>query len=296
MMSYLQAWAVFIAVAEEKSFSAAAKKLSLSQPTVSFHIDALEKELDCPLFRRTHRGVELTAYGMALYESTCDIKRVLEKSERKLLAMRRGASGKVTIGAGTIPGEYILPSVLPSFLKEHPDVSISLISADSQSIYKLWQEGKLPICVIGFFPQGVAHACEIWEDEIIPVVSPKMPLAETPLNAKDFLRYPLVFRHASSASMEVVREALKNIGISSEECNIVLHVSGNEALKTAVMYGTGIGFVSKRAVEKELAEGTLLQVFVEGLQIKRSFYAVRNADMEMPVTLALWQHLLAHRE
>ena len=45
MMSYLQAWAVFIAVAEEKSFSSAAKKLSLSQPTVSFHIDALEKEL-----------------------------------------------------------------------------------------------------------------------------------------------------------------------------------------------------------------------------------------------------------
>jgi DNA-binding transcriptional LysR family regulator len=295
-MSYLQSWAVFISVAEERSFSAAAKKLSLSQPTVSFHIDSLEKELDCPLFRRTRRGVELTAYGMALYESTCGIKQVLERSERKLLAMRRGASGKVTIGAGTIPGEYILPSILPSFLKEHPDVSISLISADSQSIFQLWQEGELPICVIGFLPSGATNACKIWEDEIIPVVSPKMIMKETPLPIMEFCSYPLVLRHASSASMEVVRQSLKNIGISMEDCNIVLHVSGNEALKTAVKFGAGIGFISKRAVARELAEGSLLQVAVEGLLIKRYFYALMNGEMKMPVTLALWQHIIAHQE
>lgn len=294
-MSYLQAWAVFIAVAEEQSFSSAAKKLSLSQPTISFHIDSLEKQLECPLFTRTRKGVSLTAYGVALYESTCGIKQVLDTAERKLFEMRRGARGKVTVGAGTIPGEYILPSIIAAFLKERSGVSVSLISADSQSIFELWKEGKIPICVIGFLPQGIADAHMLWTDEIIPVASPEMHLQAGPLTPKEFCRLPLIFRHESSASMATVRMAFADSGISAGECNIVLQVSGNEALKAAVQAGAGIGFVSKWAVARELVEGNLMQVYIEGLQIKRNFYALLNTEMAMPVILDLWKYLIAKK-
>lgn len=136
-MSYLQALDVFIAVAEEHSFSAAAKKLSLSQPTVSFHIDSMERKFGCPLFVRTRRGAELTVYGRTLYDNTRNVQELLARTERKIRDLRQGVSGKITIGAGTIPGEYILPSLLALFLQQHPGVSVNLISADSQSIYQI---------------------------------------------------------------------------------------------------------------------------------------------------------------
>ena len=295
-MSYLQALDVFIAVAEEHSFSAAAKKLSLSQPTVSFHIDNMERKFGCPLFVRTRRGAELTVYGRTLYDNTRNVQELSVRTERKIRDLCQGVSGKITIGAGTIPGEYILPPLLASFLQQHPGVSINLVSADSESIYKMWQAGKLSLCVIGFLPPTVLQARKLWTDEIIPVAAKQMQFSAIPWTAEELCRYPLVLRHDSSASMAAVRGAFSSQGISFDELNVVLQVSGNEALKTAVKVGAGIGFVSRRAVIKELAEGSLVQVPVTELQIKRDFYALFNEGLEMPVTLALWEYLLAQQD
>lgn len=292
-MTNLQALAVFIAVAEEHSFSAAAKKLSLTQPTVSFHIDSIERKFGCPLFVRTRRGAELTVYGRTLYENTRNVQDLLERTERKIRDLCLGVSGQVTIGAGTIPGEYILPQLLAQFLRQHPGVSVNLISADSQSIYKMWQDGKLPICVIGFLPRELPTAQRLWTDEIIPVAAKQMEIATAPWAPEDFRRFPLIVRHASSASMSTVQQAFERFGISLAECNIVLQVTGNEALKTAVQAGGGIGFISRQAVAKELAEGSLIEIPVTGLKIRRSFFALNSKENEMPATRILWEALLA---
>jgi len=295
-MSYLQALAVFIAVAEEKSFSAAAKKLSLTQPTVSFHIDGMERKFGCPLFVRTRRGADLTVFGRTLYENTRMVQELLDRTERKIKDLCQGVAGQVTIGAGTIPGEYILPLLLAQFLREHPGVSVNLISGDSQSIFHSWQEGCMSICVLGFLPPGISDVEIVWTDEIIPVASPQMHLAGFPWLPQELCQYPLVVRHESSSSMGYVWRSLHDLGVSRESCNIVLQVSGNEALKKAVQAGAGIGFVSRRAVESELLEGSLQQVPVQGLQIKRHFYALCDTQAQMPVSLALWQYLVSQRE
>jgi len=171
-MIYLQALAVFLAVAEERSFSAAAKKLSLTQPTVSFHIDGMEKKFGCSLFVRTRRGADLTVYGRTLYENTRNIQDLLDRTERKIRDLCQGVAGHVSIGAGTVPGEYILPVLLAQFLRDHPTVCVNLIADDSQSIYQLWQEGKIPICIIGFCPIDQPQAVKVWSDEIVPVIAP----------------------------------------------------------------------------------------------------------------------------
>ena len=296
-MSYLQALAVFIAVAEERSFSAAAKKLLLAQPTVSFHIDGLERRLGCPLFVRTRRGAELTVYGRTLYDNTRHVQNLLDKTERKIQDICRGEAGQITIGAGTIPGEYILPPLLARFLAEHPGVSVNLISNDSRSIFALWQEGNLPICVIGFLPPGIQNACRVWTDEIIPVISCEktVEFPERILPA-DLYNYPLVMRHGSSSSRSAVEHALRTLFVLPEECRVVMQVSGNEALKSAVLAGAGIGFVSRCAVEAELKAGNLVPLFIEGLSITRNFYALRQDDLELPAAEALWNFLVARQD
>ena len=294
-MSYMQALAVFIAVAEEKSFSAAAKKLSLTQPTVSFHIDGMERKFGCPLFIRTRRGAELTVYGRTLYENTRDVQDLLDRTERKLQDLCRGVAGQVTIGAGTIPGEYILPPLLADFLRDHPGVSVRLVSGDSRSIYEQWQNGKLAICIIGFPPSPADEAQPVWFDELVAVVADRL-LATMPrqLAPQDLRRYPLVIRQESSSSRSVVVQALRELGVPLEKCQVALEVSGNEALKRAVLAGAGIGFISRRAVEGELAGGALAVLSIEGLAITRRFYALQRQNQELPLVKTLWAHLLAN--
>lgn len=295
-MSYLQALAVFIAVAEEKSFSAAAKKLSLTQPTVSFHIDGLERKFGCPLFLRTRRGAELTVYGRTLYENTRSVQDLLDRTERRLRDLCRGMAGQVTIGAGTIPGEYILPPLLAGFLRDHPGVSVNLVTGDSQTIYGQWQAGSLPICVVGFLPPGRGDARRVWTDEIVAVASPQLRLPDASWTAEDLCRYPMVLRHPASGSMTVVREALAGQGVTPERCHVVLQVSGNEALKKAAQAGAGLAFLSRRAVERELAEGKLVELPLEGLRIRRNFYALLGEAAGMPAVLALWQLILSRAD
>lgn len=296
-MSYLQALAVFIAVAEEKSFSAAAKKLSLTQPTISFHIEGMERKFGCPLFIRTRRGSELTLYGRTLYENTRNVQELLDRTERKIRDLCHGVAGQVTIGAGTIPGEYILPPLLAAFLRDHPGVSVNLVSGDSRSIYNLWQSEKVPLCVVGFRPPEIDDARQIWSDELVPVISCRM-ICQLPLqfSPQDLCRYPLVLRQESSSSRSSVEQALKVFGIQLSDCNVALQVSGNEALKRAVLAGAGIGFVSRRVVESELNAGTLAILPIEGLSITRRFYALRHGNQEFPAAEALWEYLVTMAE
>ena len=97
-MSHWQSLAVFSAVAEEGSFSAAAKKLDLTQPTVSFHIDNLEKDFGCQLFQRTARGVSLTVYGDTLLHYTLKINTQLMEARNHLKAVMAGTEGKIIFG------------------------------------------------------------------------------------------------------------------------------------------------------------------------------------------------------
>lgn len=292
-MSYFQALAVFIAVAEEKSFSAAAKKLSLTQPTVSFHIDGMERKFGCALFVRTRRGAELTVYGRTLYENTRNVQELLDRTERKIRDLCQGVAGNVTIGAGTIPGEYILPPLLAMFLQDHPGVSINLTSGDSRSIYKMWKDGKVPLCIVGFAPPEEDDPRCVWTDELVPVASCRL-FAEMPARvcAADICRYPLVLRHESSSSRSSVETALQVLGVQPVDYNVVLQVSGNEALKRAVAAGAGIGFISRRAVVKEIASGELAFVKIEGLSITRNFYILHHKNHGLPLAEALWEYLV----
>lgn len=292
-MSYFQALAVFLTVAEEKSFSAAAKKLSLSQPTVSFHIDSMEKHLGCPLFVRTRRGVEMTVYGKTLYENTVSIKSLLERTERKIQDLRRGVAGTVQIGAGTVPGEYILPVLLTRFLREHANVSIHLNSGDSRSIYRDWLDGKMSICILGFQPSDQPEAVALWSDEIIPVAAANLAAElPDPMQPEDLLRFPQVSRTAESASRIAVQTALEKLDLSPRENSVVFQVGSNEAMKRALQAGAGIGFLSRRAVETELGTGLLLPLRVEGLKIVRRFYGLKNNNQALTVVEAVWNYLL----
>ncbi|EGO65524.1 LysR family transcriptional regulator [Acetonema longum] len=291
-MHFLPSLPIFWLVAEEGSFSAAAKKLDLTQPTVSFHIDHLEKEFGCPLFVRTAKGVTLTVYGKALLEKTHSLQTILDETYSHIRQLVAGDAGHITIGASTIPAEYILPEILAGFLAQYPDVRISLQTGDSSVILRKFQAGSLPLAIIGFQPE--VHHYPLWRDDLVLVAHPDFPLPhliDGQLTVTDIVHYPLILREAASGTRQTLLSVLSRGGVSWENLKIIMETSGNESVKRAVMGQAGISFISRWAVVRELAEGSLRNIPVRNIKIDRTFYALWNPPLWPTCLENLWQAL-----
>lgn len=295
-MSYLHSLSVFSTVATEKSFSAAAKKLGLTQPTISFHIDNLEKKFDCPLFIRTAKGVTLTIYGQKLYLNTQKIHHLALETENQIKALVAGNAGEITIGASTIPGEYILPNIVTDFIKLHPGIKFSIITRDSTTILSAFKQGEFPIAIVGSKPEDSIPSQALWRDQLVLASHPEFirKLGMNPLLA-EILTLPFIFRETSSGTRLAAVNALEKNGISLRQLTIALQVSNNQALKTAILGQAGIGFISSWAIQEELASGRLIAIPLPGVELERTFYAIHHTPLIPPCLESFWKFLNLYR-
>ncbi|WP_371381137.1 LysR substrate-binding domain-containing protein [Sporomusa aerivorans] len=292
-MSYIQSLTVFLQVAEEGSFSAAAKKLDLTQPTVSFHIDNLEKNFGCPLFTRTSKGVSLTIYGEKLYETTRTINGLIANTHNEIQAMTQGTAGRILLGASTIPADYILPPLLAGFLLEHRNLSISLVTGDSNTILDKFHKGEIPVAIVGVKPEDSLVSQPLWSDNLVLVAHPDyQALAPVTPTGEWLLSLPFVLRKKSSGTAISALEALTRLGIAPDKLRVVLEAGSNQTVKAAIMSKIGVGFISAWAVENELAEGKLISLPLPGPVIKRQFYAVSRQPLRPACLELFWQYLI----
>lgn len=293
-MSQWQSLSVFLAVAEEGSFSGAAKKLEITQPTVSFHIDNLEKKLGCPLVERTAKGTTLTVYGEVLFANLGKAEALLKVAENQLNSMVKGAAGRITLGASTVPAEYILPGLAAEFLQKNPGLEIDLRTGDSMTIIEAFSAGQFPIAVVGSPPGDGVKSRPLWQDELVMVAHPALAdrLGNAP-SLEEALSLPLISRGQSSGSMRAVENALAVRGIGRDRLRVVLQVGGNEALKAAIASQAGAGFISRWAVREVLSAGRLAVIPLTEVRIFRTFYAICRQPL-LPTCLQMfWDYLLA---
>ncbi len=293
-MSYWQSLAVFSAVVEEGSFSGAAKKLELTQPTISFHIDNLERDFGCQLFQRTARGVTLTVYGEVLLHHTGKINGQLSQAHNQIKAMLAGSAGTIALGASTIPAEYIVPRLIASFLRTQPELRVALHTGDSQTVLAGFASGNYPVAIVGTHPGDEHPVLALWPDELVLIAHPALcaKLGPAP-SLTELLSYPFAARVESSGSLRTVHAALESRGISPAQMRIVLEVGGNEALKSAVISQIGLAFISRWAIQQELQTGALKVIDTPGLKIPRWFYAVCRQPLTPTCFQLFWDALAA---
>ena len=291
-MSYLHSLSVFSTVVEEKSFSAAAKKLGLTQPTISFHVDNLEKKFNCPLFTRTAKGVTLTIYGEKLYLSTLKIHHIALDTENHIKSLVAGNAGEIHIGASSIPGEYILPGIITDFMSLHPTIKFSITTANSTEILSTFQQGKFSIGIVGSKPDDNIPRHPLWQDQLILAGHPELvsKLGVSPSISK-ILDQPFILRESSSGSRLTVLTMLKQQGLNLDNLNIALQVTGNQALKTAILKQAGIGFISTWAIQQELKDGRLTSIPLPGIKLERTFYAIRDTALIPTCVQSFWDYL-----
>jgi LysR family transcriptional regulator, transcriptional activator of the cysJI operon len=289
---------VFRAVADEMSFRKAAEVLHLSQPAVSQHIHALEEEAGVQLFDRA-RGeghgsqISLTEAGRVLLGYANTAAETMVEARRALAALNHEVVGELRLGASTTVAQYVLPRILGAFLRQYPQVKLSLVSGNTERIVESVAEKKVALGII----EGPAMRRDVKtermvKDEMVLIVSPTHTLAlrkGAVITPAELAKLPLLLRERGSGSRRVVERALKKVGIPLRSLGVAMELDSTEAIISGVEAELGVGFVSRWAVGKVLRLGTVRVVAVEGLEIVRDFSFVRLAGSEMRGAAAAFQ-------
>jgi DNA-binding transcriptional LysR family regulator len=269
----------FCRVADLKSFSKAADDLFLTQPTVSGHILSLEQSLSLRLFDRASREVRLTKSGEVFQEYASKILSLRKDLLNALSEFSQGIRGELSLGASTIPGEYLLPRLIGDFKKEHPSFLISLKIADTKEVIQYVLQDHVEFGIIGAkLSHPSLHYEKYEEDEIIVVGPSDHPLTRKKrVNVDELLKEPWIIREEGSGTRIAVEKALRRKGKSLKQFNVVIEMGSTSSVKEGVKAKLGLAFISGRATEGEVRQGAFSRIDVEGLEpISRQIYIVSH--------------------
>ena len=270
--------ASFCAVVERRSFSQAAERLGVTQPAVSLQVRTLEERVGQRLLDRSGRRVEPTEAGRRLYLAA---QRVLQAEQQLLdeLAAGDGAElrGMLAVGASTGPGGRLVPLLACEFARRHPGLRVALSIFDTQTVIDRVAARELELGVVGARTRARTLDFEpLARDEIVLAVPRGHRLAGRTVEAADLSGETLIEMQDGAGVRQVVEGELRRARVRLRPAARI-ELGLQESVKSAVAAGYGVGFISRAALEEELAAGTLGTATVRGLAPAREIYLVRAA-------------------
>ena len=272
----------FFQVATNLSFSKAAENLFVSQPAVSKSIKKLESEIGVALFERKGSNILLTTAGEKLLDYLRKAIFIEQEINVDLAIIKEKihARGELKVGASTTISLYILPKILSEFHKRFPKIKILLINRNSENILNALDNHEIDIAVVeGENTPNSLDTKPFITDEIIPVCAFHSPHALSEVSIDELVEIPLVMRERGSGTQSVLTQTLASHNLKMNSLNIIARLGGTEAMKNYLLEDVAIGFLSRRAVEKELKSNLLREVHIKKLKIVRQFtFAIRKGE------------------
>lgn len=287
----------FCKVVELKSFTRAAEKVLLSQPTVSEHIRSLENELDQKLINRLGKEVETTPVGEILYKYALNIIQTRQEALQAVAQFSGRMSGKITVGCGTIPGTYILPQLISSFRSLHPSIKAILRITSSLIIAEKVLEREVELGIVGArWKEKRLTWTRIFGDELTLAVPPDHPLAgQKEVSLQLATQSAFILREPESGTRRVFSDILKKEGLRESDLEVVAEIGSTAAVKEAIKAGIGVSILSKRAVLDDLDCGRLVALSIQGHDMHRPFYLIQRKNRDLsPVAAAFTQYIRAN--
>jgi DNA-binding transcriptional LysR family regulator len=269
--------AAFCAVVERKSFSQAAERLGVTQPAVSLQVRALEKRLGTQLLDRSGRRVEPTEAGLRLYRGAQRLLALEEQLVEEVAGEGDAAlAGELRLGASTGPAAIVVPLLLCEFQRANPAVKVSLSVFDTQSVVDLVAERELELGIVGAARRHRSVRFEpFFEDEVILACPSGHAFAGRTVGVDELRTEQLIVMQEGAGVRQIVEDELRAAGLRLRDLDVRLELGLQESVRSAVQAGYGVAFISRSAVESELAAGTRTAARVEGLDAKREISLVR---------------------
>ncbi|WP_426347942.1 selenium metabolism-associated LysR family transcriptional regulator [Alloiococcus sp. CFN-8] len=273
----------FVAVIKYKSFSKAADILFLTQPTISAHINSLERELGLPLIDRSYREAVPTKQGKVLFQYALDMLNTREKAIKSMKPSVNDMDCVLEIQTSSVPGEYLLPALLAAFKREHPLIRFFVEQSDSASVITSIADNKSEIGFTGNKADSSLEYIPVFKDKLV-LITPKtdrfLSIGNRPIKIEEIIDEPFIYREQGSGTIKDLEDSLGKIGYGGRKLNIAAKMNSMQAIKQAVSCNMGISMISEIAAEGREDKG-YLTFELENLSLMRYFYLVHSKKVAL---------------
>lgn len=276
-----QHFLVFKETAETKNITLAAKKLHMSQPSITLQIQNLENEYGAIFFDRTNKGVTLTRAGQVFYEHVCEVLALLKNAQEQIISLVGDQRGLVCLGATLTIGEYVLPHILAYLYKNRQDIDFRVKIANTEVISQDVLEKRIHIGLIeGPVPKHKELQIENFsEDELVVVVPYFHPWAtRNSVTLAELTKERMITREVGSGTRKVMEMALLERGLDPSQLNVTMELGSTQAIKQVVSAGLGITIISSLTVRRECDQRTFKALKIQDSPVYRPLNILTNAQ------------------
>lgn len=282
---------VFATVAAEGSFSQAARKLFISQPSVSYQVRELEQELKAELFEQAGRRIHLTQPGETLFGYAQQILTLMDETMRAMHELRGLERGSLRVGASSTAGIYVLPAILGAFKHRYPNVDIAMDIAPWSVVRERLLQRRIDLAVVGEPSREAELEIEPFLGNELVVIAPPdhhlVDARQVPLTV--MAQEPILIREPGSGTRLTLERLMQANGI---QLRVAMELGSNGAIKQAVEAGLGVAVLSRQAIQLEVQSGKLRELDVEGFPIHRQWNIVRLKARRPSIPAAAFQEVL----
>ena len=288
---------IFNSAAQTLSITETAKKMHLSQPSVSIQIKDLEDALNVRLFERINRRITLTDAGKVFFEYSKKLLSLIDEINGVMNEFGSGDVGRLVLGASSTVGIYVLPKFLGEFKDLFPKAEIALHIQNRQEAVEQCLAGELDFAFMQDPPKHPDLQSEFFmKDELVIVCSPKHRWAGRDHLTMKMLTSepePIILREEGSGTRDLIEFVLKRFGI---ERKVTMELSSSDGIKRAVEANLGIAVLSKNVILGELRNKSIVALPIKDLNTKREFFIVRNKKRRfLPLMVKFYDFILDKR-
>ena len=263
---------IFLNVVVSGHLTNVAKDMKLSQSAISMSIKELENILGRPVFDRINKKLVLNEVGRAFYKEIDPIFKKLSDIEYEFKNSEN--KGMIRVGASTTIVDYLMPSIICSYMSSYPDVKITLKEGNTKEITEMIQEGSIDVGFVEGFVSGSDIIKEkIGVDELLVVTADENLCKSCYIDELAEKRW--VLREEGSGTREVFLNYIKE---KVDDLNIFFELGHTESIKSILMNRECLTCISKISVENEIKEGKLYKVDVKNFDCKRDFLMIYHKD------------------
>jgi len=262
----------FLMVAETQSFSRAAEKLFLTQPAISKRIATLEDSLDCQLFDRLGKNIQLTQAGQALIPSYQRILSEINETRRIISTLRSEVSGHLKFGTSHHIGLHRLPPILKQYTRLYHQVELDIQFMDSEQAAALILKGSIELALITLPDEIENHLSTIpvWTDTMFCVVAKDHVLAKQKyVTIKQLSEHGVLLQAQSTHTRDIIDQALK----LNPEIKIIMESNYLETIKAMIQNGLGWG-----VLPESMIDGSLHRLNIKGVKMERHLGVLLHAS------------------
>ncbi len=288
--------ATFQVVAKHSSYVRAAEELHFSQPAVSAQIHQLEESMGVKLFDKIGRRTRLTQAGEELYLYSQKIFSLIDETLETMESLRSPQYGRLSVGADTTVGTYVIPGLLGKFRQVYPDVEITLEVVNRGYLLDAMVNNRVDMVVMGKIPTEVpVFVAPFAPNELVLVAPPTHRLAGCQhVPFVELGREHFLLREVGSGTRAALEGAFQEAGIPLQ---VSMQVGNNSAIKQGVAAGLGIALISRVALDMELETHRLVILDVEGFPITKQWRLVHLKDKNLSATArAFKSFMLQHAD